>query len=474
KKKMNKLQQSRNRAYCGYSSYSYEVSDRNGKKIYTYSEEEWREGVVKRFEKAATANKIEYLAFIFHDKDKNDDGQIKPLHFHFACRYKSPVVFHLANERLNPKYQVDNKRDEHFQVLEGAGEPSFIQYLLHLTAKAIRAKKHRYSLNDLYLYQVDDQGQLTQQSLEQKSEWFLRTLEQTMRTQTTGKGEKWNEKEEFIKEIEYKLRSGKISLFEGAEKALQKQFGEVEGNHIFLKRQKSFQQAVLNHIDAKIEKRLNRDSLLKTVYVYGPGGSGKSTLAAKILQEALDQTEEPRAFSAPTYAGNKTFDLGQGYQGEAVFELDDFSPYALGYDEFLKMFPRGNQRVRASVRNVNRELSVEYAVFTKAHTPGEFFSRLCRKELARIDDHSKKIDVLSQALDRINLYIEMTPTGCVLHRFNLQATQENKELTFETIHEYKFADLDKFRSTVQQKIVINHIFKLLAESEKNRKKGLIL
>jgi|SRR5699024_12630608 len=64
-------------------NYEYEREQTNE------TQDEWRKRIAEEMKHIFNSQKIEYMAYIFHDKDILEDGSPKPLHVHVDVRFEN-------------------------------------------------------------------------------------------------------------------------------------------------------------------------------------------------------------------------------------------------------------------------------------------------------------------------------------------------------------------------------------------------
>lgn len=456
--KIKKRESNKYQVFEGSYNYYYETHNQDGQLTQEISLEDWFQ---KKIDLLKSLQSVEYFALILHNKDINEKGELSSPHIHFVIKFKYNRSFKQINKET--KSIPDN---HHFRFVEN--ESLSLIYLNHFGYKAIAEGKYIYSFEDLVVFK--ENKQLTGDEL--RSWHRLKAAEDLDDFKTFKKS---NSKTKTIDNDLYQtllgqLRRNEITLHQ-AEKILFDKYGEEQGEVFFIQKQQQFETALNNYSSAKIEEKSINKSPLKSLYIYAPSGQGKSILLQKLISKALEKVSESKAYTAPTYSDTKTYDLAQKYAGESVLEMDDFSPYALGYDEFLKLFPRGKERIIASVRNSNKELVFDYAFLTKSMLPEDFAKQLSKKRLAEMKAgliQDNEINIISQPLDRINLYIKMTDRGCLISRYDIKESQKHNKPIFTLLKSFEFETIKEFREEKNQEILINYIFETLKESEQRR------
>lgn len=120
--------------YAIQRNYKYESHDKNGN-FNGLTEEEWKQRI--REEWTSDRLKANYVVFIFHDKDIDENGINKELHVH-GC-----VNFENAIPQSNAQKLTGCSSNQNCAPI-GKKKSQAYRYLLHITDKAIKEKKYIY------------------------------------------------------------------------------------------------------------------------------------------------------------------------------------------------------------------------------------------------------------------------------------------------------------------------------------------
>ena len=135
------------RKFAGQRNYQYETHDANGNKVSNETEEEWRERVIREWSDLDGLG-LSDNAFIFHDKDVNEDGTSKGLHAHCVATFKDGKSQSSAFKALGCSSMQNCKPVIKSKV--GA-----YRYLCHLTDEAMNQKKYIYDWHDVICLSAD-------------------------------------------------------------------------------------------------------------------------------------------------------------------------------------------------------------------------------------------------------------------------------------------------------------------------------
>lgn len=164
-----KIQQNKNTGkeywYSGQRSYWYASHDENGNEN-GLTKEEWRKQI--RDEWTPQKLNAHHVTIIFHDRctTKDDHGNIieKPLHAHIIVYFINNITRTQAQKRLNCS------RIDDVKVIKKGKRASAYRYLLHITEKAIKDKKHIYAEDELIVLKMTEDTKYDYHKLILKSE----------------------------------------------------------------------------------------------------------------------------------------------------------------------------------------------------------------------------------------------------------------------------------------------------------------
>lgn len=130
----------RSHNYTLQRNYSYDSHD-NSQKFNGLTKEEWKKKILDEW--SCTKLNANHVVLIFHDKDKDENGIITELHVHACVNFSDSLTHSQAYKRSkcsDPKNckQIEKKARAY-------------RYLLHITEKAIKDKKHIYSEDELII-----------------------------------------------------------------------------------------------------------------------------------------------------------------------------------------------------------------------------------------------------------------------------------------------------------------------------------
>lgn len=336
----------KNRWFTIQRNYDFETHDAQKNVVWDITEDEWRDAMTKFFRDGVDSGEFITVSLIFHDRDVIDTG-FKPLHLHAIVQLKSPVV--------DGRIVVDDKgnivkrtgamlilgasKAENMSPLAKAGERgAMAQYDLHITAKAISARKHIYSEDDVILMgDISDYHDLLK---------------------LAGTGNKLDDNDAFGVSLRTKIWRGEIRADDTLDLIFDKigKDDPILAQQIYDKNREYYEKAEElygNRLAAKQRKHRN----MTPIYISGSGGSGKTSLAVA-LGRLVDRVREP--YVTPPPADGVTYDLADGYHYEKVAVVDDLEPTRFAPLGFTGMFDHSQYKM-SSARNKNKHFLPDVA-----------------------------------------------------------------------------------------------------------------
>lgn len=120
--------------YTIQRNYKYESHDKDGN-FNGLTEDEWKNRI--REEWTCDRLKANYVVFIFHDKDVDENGIPKELHVHGCVNFENSIP------QSNARKLAGCSSDKNCAPI-GRKKSQAYRYLLHITEKAIKDKKYIY------------------------------------------------------------------------------------------------------------------------------------------------------------------------------------------------------------------------------------------------------------------------------------------------------------------------------------------
>lgn len=432
----------RSRLFFGMRNFKFETHDIDGNKIDNISEADWKQKIEDEFKQIDTAE----LAFIFHDRDIEDEGQKKALHVHFVARFANAVDY----EPTRHKFGCEKRNFE-----KARSESSALLYLTHTTSEAIKAKKTRYNVSELKVFVTDDTSkiELNKQEIE---DWY--------RIKIAGKvgNNKTNTDDEVARIID-ELAEGTMSLDE-VKPELKEIYDSTTATMTWMKQKRYFKEAVAEYYQNKYLEWLEKGRSFKLVYIEGKSGIGKTTFARELAKKINKEKglKESSIHNAPNDSKGARYDFLNGYDQEAITVFDDLNATTFGYTEFLNLFEK--ERVaKYSSRFNDKAWFAEVAIITKSSSIDEWTKKLSYSELIEAKSQSDKFNVLYQPRRRFSLIVKLDDEKVTISNYEITDKKTNK-------HEIKILeelDCSKngFHDKKFQKMAIEKIAKYLGVIE---------
>lgn len=327
------MKEVRKRGYEGTRRYEYDVQN-------TYkgmTKDEWRDMIIEEYKLVADKPNCEWLMFIFHDKDVDEQGLPKPLHVHFLVKFKeartpSSVMadFCGTNPRADNCKWVDARK---------GGYKSLARYMTHHSESAYNARKTWYHHSEVYAYGIDyleliksaESKKVNSKDMKESAEDLTGAIMSGKATKTMAVIE-FEEKHGSLAAVEY------MPKFESAEK-------------IFARKKQD-----------ELERKSKDGTWSRTTtYISGEGRSGKSRTAIYMASLSADD------FGVHVVAGgggrNVTSDLVDGYGNQKSAVINDIESSEFKYRDFYNMFDPDNWSITKS-RNQNKPWFVEQVYIT--------------------------------------------------------------------------------------------------------------
>lgn len=351
------------RMYTVQRSHAYEA-DAQHPTTAGISEADWKAMVIEQIESEYKKNgDIEWLAYVFHDKDTRADGDPVAIHVHIVVRYKKPVAHNVPYDGFKASLAKNCQK---------VNSPVRVcRYLTHISSDAIEKEKHVYSQKDVVVRSRD--GKLAYKQLIKESFWGKTSKKDTLESlkkETDANGyplmvvEKMPEALMIRSRFAAKVSSGEMRRLEAV-----KAFKMAAGTHWASTWRVTFKHEHNEFMETRADEILEFGRDLKALYIFGPGGSGKTTIG----RGYGNYKAKHRILAASPKGKGKTFDPLGKYDGQDVLVLDEVSGEAFGVDEFLGLVDP-NHASTSSSRNEDVFFIGDHVIMTNSKSPKKFMN----------------------------------------------------------------------------------------------------
>lgn len=325
--------------------YSYDSSDQN--KLYAgITIDDWKKMIIELIEEVVKDCEMNFLTYIFHDKDIDDDGNPVPIHVHVFLEFKESIY------QKDVKNMFGTSSMHNTQNVRSGFRVS--KYMIHISDDALDKGKTFYMPNEVVSYGCDYSELLT------PTYWNIKD-----KKDDKGDYRLVNAKEAIAisDEIGYKIKTGLLGYDEAIDEFVERAgYGWLrEHERGFNEDRERYKRDVVK--DLTLNGRNNRN-----YYITGAGATGKSVLA-RYLGNYLSNGKGLYT-SAPTGL-KKTPDVLNSYTDEKVAVFNEMSAHSWSKDEFLECFDKYNYAPFPS-RGTNKDFIGDTCLFTNSTSPIRF------------------------------------------------------------------------------------------------------
>ena len=430
-KKTTKKKEERKRRFMFQRNYFFETHDEDGNKTSDITDDEWKEKVLKEIFDNEKLKIAEYIMLIFHDRDvvSDETGELKTLHCHGVLVYEHAQ--YVENIREYVKAQERN-----FEILQS--EAGAVRYLTHTTDEAMRDKKIRYNVSEIYLKERNNNDFIVGDE-----------LEKFYREKISSKAQANNElrrrlKKTAIDEAIQLILNNELKDMVDVQKYVVEDCGLTLSE--FLTKRKLFDDAFEHKKNVIIKERTGKSRYdLRLIYIQGASNVGKTKLA-KLLARCFNVSvneDEDSIFNTATNGEGKTYDFYQNYNYEKSAIFDEQDLIDLGYGQFKQMFDKNLLSTVAS-RFKNKVFLSDFNFIIKSEDIERQIESICSSEVSKIKkdyyltDNRKDFEIeniYKQIKRRFDLIIHIDENKIDLFVFN------EKNNFKEFIEKYNMTDM---------------------------------
>lgn len=412
----------RKRKFFGQISYEYEKNaDPN------LTEEDFKKSVEKRIKEYCQHDEDTYY-IIFHDKDINDNGTLKPLHAHFYIDFKNARPFSTVYKAL------DISREENLEFVRSSIKAC--RYMTHRNERNMAEGKFPYNVDEVIQSSNGD---------------YINSIMGEIKNHNKEKSDDGSEVEEYCLDLSYQISSDGLLPLE-AKKALFEQFTQRTAQKAWNSNKRIFEENRQEFIQQEFERMSRGERNHNGIYIQGDGNSGKSFLA-RLIAEQHDRL----AAHTPS-VNKKRFDLGSGYKGQKTMIINEFdASCGMAYRELFQIL-EPNSANQLSSRFKDAYIINDLTIITNSETYWDW-----------VDAWFPKKKEYHQLLRRIRYIVKMyhdDQKKLIIELWYYHAIQDLKEkakLQFNKIKEWKLdsitedseSDLTKVAQEILAEILNN-------------------
>lgn len=301
---------------------------------------------IEKIEEVISSKKcIKEYAYIIHDKDTDEKGELKEPHIHLALRFDNGYdTKHISQWFGITENYISKLKGEWIDLLK---------YLIHKNAE------------DKYQY------------LEEEVVSNFNYSEEIKKEKKVGRPKK--EKDKRKEEIINLIAEGEIREFN---------YNDYITPVEYTKYSKAIKDAFTYRKDKLIMQGAERE--MECIFITGKPGTGKTTYAKKICKDK----------GLSYYVSSSTNDILDGYKGQDVLILDDLRPQSMELVDLLKLLDNNtNSLVKSRFKNkfieckmiiITTVLNVEHFYIDikgSEFEPIEQFKRRCKTYVTLDEDY---------------------------------------------------------------------------------------
>lgn len=286
---------------------------------------------------------IAKIAFVLHDKDKDDTGNFIKPHVHWLLELKNKRDL----DEIAYKFFVHPQ-----QIEKGSkGKNGFLGRIGYLTHQA-EPDKFKYDVHDVETFGTFDYADY----ISKNSAYFKKRLA-------------FNRKQQAKMDVDYYLQQVQQGIL-----FLDDIFLDLNLYNVYANNKQKFREA----FDAYSELnsfRTNRDKRLgifdfTTIFIYGRSGLGKTTIAMAIL-DRLKELAKSDGIKWRSYSGSAK-NAVDDYKAEELILFDDLKQDSFLIADWLKILDSRNEST-ISGRFHNKPLSARLIILTTIESPFKYF-----------------------------------------------------------------------------------------------------
>lgn len=292
----------RKRKFFGQISYEYEKNaDPN------LTEDDFKKSIDARI-KAICQNDGDVYYYIFHDKDKKEDGSPKPLHAHFI------ILFVHAHSYQSVYKSLQISREENLEFVRSSIKSC--RYLTHRNERNMAEGKFPYNVDEVFQSSNGD---------------YINSIMGEIKNHSKEQSDDGLEVDDYCLELSYQISSEGLLPLEAKENLFE-QFTQRTAQKAWNQNKRQFEENRQEYIQKEFERLSRGERNHNSIYIQGDGNSGKSFLARLIAEQ------HDRLGAHTPSINKKRFDLGSGYKGQKTMIINEFdASCGMAYRELFQI-----------------------------------------------------------------------------------------------------------------------------------------
>lgn len=292
----------RKRKFFGQISYEYEKNaDPN------LTEDDFKKSIDARI-KAICQNDGDVYYYIFHDKDKKEDGSPKPLHAHFI------ILFVHAHSYQSVYKSLQISRKENLEFVRSSIKSC--RYLTHRNERNMAEGKFPYNVDEVFQSSNGD---------------YINSIMGEIKNHSKEQSDDGLEVDDYCLELSYQISSEGLLPLEAKENLFE-QFTQRTAQKAWNQNKRQFEENRQEYIQKEFERMSRGERNHNSIYIQGDGNSGKSFLARLIAEQ------HDRLGAHTPSINKKRFDLGSGYKGQKTMIINEFdASCGMAYRELFQI-----------------------------------------------------------------------------------------------------------------------------------------
>lgn len=413
----------RKRKFFGQISYEYEKNaDPN------LTEDDFKKSIDARI-KAICQNDGDVYYYIFHDKDKKEDGSPKPLHAHFI------ILFVHAHSYQSVYKSLQISRKENLEFVRSSIKSC--RYLTHRNERNMAEGKFPYNVDEVFQSSNGD---------------YINSIMGEIKNHSKEQSDDGLEVDDYCLELSYQISSEGLLPLEAKENLFE-QFTQRTAQKAWNQNKRQFEENRQEYISKEFERMSRGERNHNGIYFQGDGNSGKSFLARLIAEQHDRQGAHTPSIN------KKRFDLGSGYKGQKTMIINEFdASCGMAYRELFQIL-EPNSANQLSSRFKDTYIINDLTIITNSETYWDW-----------VDAWFPKKKEYHQLMRRIRYIVKMyhdDHNKLIIELWYYHAIRDLKEkakLQFHKIKEWKLDSITKDSESDLTKVAQE----LLAEIQNNQ------